>query len=323
MRGISAPGSGVCTRRGGGTGRIWPHSPRSGCKPPQRVHGCRPGGPHSPRPGCRPPQRVHGCRPGGPPRGRGRFPVSGGSSRQCGRPRVAAPGDVCTRFGGLHPPRGRGVRYAGHLCTRFGGLHPPRGRNRPDLAAQPPFRVQTPATGARLPSRRPAQPPFRVQTPATGARLPSRRPAQPPSRVQTPATGARLPSRRPAQPPSRVQTPATGARLPSRRPAQPPSRVQTPTPGARLPSRRPAQPPSRVQTPATGARLPSRRPHSSRPGCKPHAGCTVAAPGALLGAADTRTQAHRRSVPAQPRSHASPRNGTNTEAPPEAVRPRL
>ncbi len=34
VRGRSAPGSGVCTRRGGGSGRIWADSPRPGCKPP-------------------------------------------------------------------------------------------------------------------------------------------------------------------------------------------------------------------------------------------------------------------------------------------------
>ncbi len=59
FRGRSAPGSGVCTRRGGGTGHIGAQSHRRGCKPPNRVHSCRPGGPLSPRGGCKPPQRVH------------------------------------------------------------------------------------------------------------------------------------------------------------------------------------------------------------------------------------------------------------------------
>ncbi len=101
-------------------------------------------------------------------------------------------GQVCTRFRGLHPPRGRNVRYAGQVCTRFGGLHPLRGRNRPDLGREPPSRVQTPITGALLPPRRPSQPPFQVQTPGSGAEFPYR--GRPPSRAPALA-GTATPSR--------------------------------------------------------------------------------------------------------------------------------
>ena len=53
----------------------------------------------------------------------------------------------------------------GQVCTRFGGLHPPRGRNRPNQAPEPPSRVQTPLQVAA-----PAlSPPSRVQTPEAGA----------------------------------------------------------------------------------------------------------------------------------------------------------
>ncbi len=85
----SAPGSGVCTRHGGGIGRIGAQNPRLGCKPPNRVHSCRPGGVLSPRPGCKPPQRVHSrCTGGGalsaPPHG---SPTPAGSATASHRPK--------------------------------------------------------------------------------------------------------------------------------------------------------------------------------------------------------------------------------------------
>ncbi len=62
-RGRSAPGSGVCTRRGGGIGRIGAQSHHPGCKPPYRVHESRRGGALGHRCGCKPPQRVHSRSP--------------------------------------------------------------------------------------------------------------------------------------------------------------------------------------------------------------------------------------------------------------------
>ncbi len=180
----------------------------------------------------------------GPPAARVESPAP---SLATGALSAHASGDVCTRFGGLHPPRGRNGRIPGQVCTRFGGLHPARGRNRSDRGPAPPSRVQTPEPGAQLPSRSAA--------PVTGAQLPPQRGPAPPPRVQTPATGAQLPARRRNQPPPRVQTPATGAQLPARRRNQPPQRVQTPATGVTpaAPSRAPTPPSAAERFPWSAA----------------------------------------------------------------------
>ncbi len=161
-------------------------------------------GPNDPRPGCTPAHRDRECGALACPR----VERAGAGARASGARGESAPGSgVCTRRGG-----GIG-RCAGRVCTRFGGLHPPRGRNRPDQGSQPPRRVQTPIPGAQLPSRRRSQPPSQVQTPATGA--PSLRGAacKPPQRVHRRFVGL------PANPRNGctvaswgcLQTPATGA----------------------------------------------------------------------------------------------------------------
>ncbi len=137
MRGRTAPGSGVCTRRGGGTGRIWADSPRPGCKPPQRVHSCRSGGPLSPRPGCKPPQRVHSCRSGGP---------------LSPRPGCKPPQRVhCCRSGGpLSPRPGCKPPRRVHCCRRGSTRQPLVPGDNPRPGCQPPHRVHCCRRGGPL-----------------------------------------------------------------------------------------------------------------------------------------------------------------------------
>ena len=130
--------------------------------------------------------------------------------QQCERPHAGALGDVCTRFGGLHPRRGRGVRYAGRVapgsgvCTRRGGGTSRIWAQSPRPGCKPPIRVHSSRPGGALSPRRGCKPPIGVHRCPAGRR---------PPRATTPDPGAQVPPRRCSQPPSQVQTPDPGAPL--------------------------------------------------------------------------------------------------------------
>ena len=82
---------------------------------------------------------------------------------------VATRGQLCTRYGGLHPARGLSGPLAEHHCTPRGGLHLLWGFRALIPTLLPPERVQTPTRGADFVPDQALPPPQGVQTPALGA----------------------------------------------------------------------------------------------------------------------------------------------------------
>ncbi len=282
MRGRAAPGSGVCTRRGGGTGRIRADSHHPGCKPPNRVHRRRPGGPLSHHPGCKPPNRVHRRRPQGP---LSHHP----GCKPPNRVHRCRPRGPLSHHPGCKPPNRVHRRRPQALSATIPGANPHAGCTappRPSAAPVPgvnPQRVQSRSTGgahqARL-GRAPSKPLQR--RPARGALSPSQG-ASPRQRCTLPRPRCAQPRRRCAQPregrrdPREAQLchPRGGAAQPSIPAKRPPRRAEGPGALDRDGPQQRSPPSHHVQIPSLGA--------ATRPKCGPHTSVMRSAAGTARG----------------------------------------